>query len=228
MEQEQPRCRWALPGLFMHWCCVKSPYPHSFSWLCSPAIDLKYSNATTYSGTFGKHNEPQWREFKYNGVGEGRGWERLTQGEQEGICLYFFPSEFLHCFVFFTYFFHLQEFLLVFNIPVSQATSPALLARSTCFEMTYSHTEILSACGCVCVYVYDWEFVVSRAFSLAPETLAKSVVRFGSPLLTQCAHTQSCAHADTHFFHSYITFFYHFFCRKCANPLCFLAPPEVQ
>ena len=74
-----------------------------------------------------------------------------------------------------------------------------LLSKSVCFEMTYLHSETLSARVCVCVCVWcvcvcvcvrerhthrEREFVVSRAFSLAPEALAKSAVRFGSLLST--------------------------------------------
>ncbi len=55
-------------------------------------------------------------------------------------------------------------------------------------------------CVCVCVCERERhterEFVVCRAFSLAPEALAKSAVRFG--LLLATLHTQTCTHTDTH------------------------------
>lgn len=78
------------------------------------------------------------------------------------------------------------------DLSLSQATSLALLASNTCFEMTYSYSETLSASVGIWERDTEREFVVSRAFSLAPEALAKSAVRFGSLLST--LHIQSYTH----------------------------------
>lgn len=63
--------------------------------------------------------------------------------------------------------------------------------------------------------------MVSGAFSLAPEALAKSAVRFGSPFLTLCTHTNACA------FLSYPSFFF-FSQRNYTHPFCLLYPTRPE
>lgn len=182
---------------FLHSTAVwRAPILIHSQCLCSAAIDLKCSNATTYSGVFGKYNELQQQEFKYSGV--------VRAGDERGLHKWSKSVCFLFALVMMRVNCRIVLCLLCpsrcwfsFSIAVSLslATSFALLASNTCFEMTYSHSQTLSVRVCMWERHTERDFVVSRAFSLAPEALAKSAVRFGSILST--LHIQCCTHTHT-------------------------------
>lgn len=137
MGQEQPCCRWALPVLFIQWCCVKSPYPYSFSWFCSSAIDLKCNDATTYSVHLG--NIMSCSNGNFNTV-EWWGQEMRednTSGGRESVCICFTLKQ--------------SGFLLFFTCSLF---------------MSLSSTQVASLHFCPKTQVFKWRSHTLRHFPL--------------------------------------------------------------
>lgn len=144
-----------------------------------------------YSGACGKYNE-LWRQgFKYGGVLRAEMRECITSGARECVsCLLLPRMRANSCIVLHLLCpqppqFFFGFFLVFFPAPPPSAPlSPLLRAASPLVSWPVNDVVAQRDTFNEGVYVREahteGRFVVSRAFSLAPEALAKSAVRFGS------------------------------------------------